>query len=352
MKTVKTFARQFSFSLLLAMSLGSAVVSCDSILGEENVDCSVEYRVKFKYDYNMKYADAFSREVGAVALYAFDDNGNLVYQKTEAGDELKEDGYSMSVDMEPGDYHLITWAGLNDEASFSVPLISAGESMEDLQCRMERMYSRAEDGTAIINSKLSSLWHGEVTKQSFSRAATTQVVTVPLVKNTNTVHLILQQMDGVTVDVNNFEFTITDDNGLMNYDNKLLEDETLTYYPYYRAQGSTEMGSKAARAIGREVEDDNISVAIAQVTVGRLVVENNPRLTITNKEINETVLSIPLVKYLLLTEAEGHEMTQQEYLDRQDEYNMTFFLDENMKWINTRIIINDWVVRFNDISGL
>ena len=98
------------------------------------------------------------------------------------------------------------------------------------------MYSRAEDGTAIVNSKLSSLWHGEVTKQSFSRAATSQVVTVPLVKNTNSIRIILQQMDGVTVDVDNFEFTITDDNGLMNYDNKLLKDETLTYYPYYRVQ--------------------------------------------------------------------------------------------------------------------
>ena len=42
----------------------------------------------------------------------------------------------------------------------------------------------------------------------------------------------------------------------------------------------------------------------------------------------------PLVKYLLLTEAEGHEMTNQEYLDRQDEYNMTFFLDESMKSVS------------------
>ena len=59
MKTVKTFARQFSFSLMMAMTLGSAVVSCDSILGEEEVDCSVEYRVKFKYDYNMKISRCF-----------------------------------------------------------------------------------------------------------------------------------------------------------------------------------------------------------------------------------------------------------------------------------------------------
>ena len=259
MKTVKTFARQLSFSLMMAMTLGSAIVSCGSILDEEDVDCSVEYRVKFKYDYNMKYADAFSREVGTVTLYAFDDNGKLVYQKTEEGDVLGEDGYTMKVDLEPGDYHLITWAGLNNEASFSVPLVTAGESsMDELQCKMDRMYSRAEDGTAIVNSKLSSLWHGEVTKQSFSRAATSQVVTVPLVKNTNSIRIILQQMDGVTVDVDNFEFTITDDNGLMNYDNKLLKDETLTYYPYYRVQGSTDMDTKGARAEG-DTEDSNIS---------------------------------------------------------------------------------------------
>lgn len=66
---------------------------------------------------------------------------------------------------------------------------------------MDRIYSRAADGSAVVSSKLSSLWHGEVTKQSFTRAATRQVVTVPLVKNTNTIRVILQQMDGVTVDV-------------------------------------------------------------------------------------------------------------------------------------------------------
>lgn len=119
-------------------------------------------------------------------------------------------------------------------------------------------------------------------------------MTVPLVKNTNSIRIILQQMDGVTVDVDNFEFTITDDNGLMNYDNKLLKDETLTYYPYYRAQGSTDMDTKGARAEG-DTEDSNISVAIAQITVGRLMVDQNPRLSITNKDTGETVLSIPLV---------------------------------------------------------
>ena len=350
MKTVvKKFARQFS-SLILAMALGSAVVSCDNVLAEEEVDCSVTYRVKFKYDYNMKYADAFANEVSSVTLYAFDDNGKLAFQKTEEGEILKSPDYHMELDLNPGDYRLITWAGrLDEEASFSVPILTEGVSTyEELKCKMERAYTRAADGGAYSDIDLTGLWHGEVQKHNFpSRAAMVETVTVPLVKNTNKIRIILQQMDGVSIDVENFEFTITDDNGYMNYDNMLLEDEMLTYYPYFHADGSTAFGDDV-----QVEEDDNISVAIAQLTVCRLVESQNPYLTITNMETGKEILSIPLIKYLLLTEAEGHEMTNQEYLDRQDEYHMTFFLDENMAWINTQIVINDWIVRFNDMEGI
>ena len=50
------------------------------------------------------HLDVYKRQ-----LYAFDDNGKLVYQKTEEGDVLGEEGYTMKVDLEPGDYHLVTW---------------------------------------------------------------------------------------------------------------------------------------------------------------------------------------------------------------------------------------------------
>ena len=350
MKTVvKTFARQFS-SLIMVLALGSAVVSCDNILAEEEEDCSVHYRVKFKYDYNMKYADAFANEVSSVTLYAFDDNGKLAFQKTEEGEILKAQDYYMDLEVPSGDYRLITWAGrLDEEASFSVPLMTVGESTyEELKCKMERAYTRAADGSAFIDTELTGLWHGDIDTHNFpSRAAMIETVTVPLVKNTNKIRIILQQMNGQGLDAENFEFTITDNNGYMNYDNMLLEDETLTYYPYFHADGSTAFGDDT-----QAEEGDNISVAIAQLTVCRLVESQNPYLTITNMETGKEILSIPLIKYLLLTEAEGHEMTNQEYLDRQDEYHMTFFLDENMAWINTQIVINDWIVRFNDMEGI
>ena len=53
--------------------------------------------------------------------------------------------------------------------------------------------------------------------------------------------------------------------------------------------------------------------------------------------------------YALLVKGFAHEdMDNQEYLDRQDEYNMTFFLTGDKQWLSTVIIINDWrIVRHN-----
>ena len=94
MKILAKIEKMRMWTLLLTV-LGSTMVSCSDILEEEVVDCSVNYRVKFKYDHNMKFADAFANEVRSVTLYAFDQEGKFVYQRTEQGDILGEDGYTM-----------------------------------------------------------------------------------------------------------------------------------------------------------------------------------------------------------------------------------------------------------------
>lgn len=343
MKVSAYIGRMKMWTLMLA-TIGFSMTSCNAILDEENVDCSVEYRVKFKYDKNMKFADAFANEVKSVTLYAFDDDGKFVYQRTEQGDILGEDGYTMPVEVEPGDYNLVTWGGLEGEESFAVPVLTKGVStLEDLDCKMNRQYlARAADGSAYVDEYLKPLFHGQVKKQSFSRAASQQIVTVELTKNTNDIRIVLQHLSGEDVDVSKFTFTIEDENGLMNYENKLLDDEKLTYYAWHTESGSADMnaeGSRATTAVG---------VAIAELTVGRLVKENKPVLSITNDK-GEKVLSIPLIDYALLVKGYyNREMDDQEYLDRQDEYNMTFFLDENDRWASSSIIINGWKVVFNE----
>ena len=57
---------------------------------DEEGDCDPHYKVRFVYDRNLKYTDAFAAEVDEVTLYIVDTDGTIVWQKHEAGDELKQ----------------------------------------------------------------------------------------------------------------------------------------------------------------------------------------------------------------------------------------------------------------------
>mgnify|MGYP000485405784 CR=1 FL=1 len=136
---------------------------CDSVLDYNEGDCSIEYLVKFKYDYNMEKVDAFAQEVRAVTLYAFDDNGNMVYFKTDQGEILADGNYAMKLDIEPGEYHLIAWAGL-DNQSFAVPVLYPQTSqiteLKVKTLREEFVPTRSEDEKDKYIVEKNSLHYG------------------------------------------------------------------------------------------------------------------------------------------------------------------------------------------------
>lgn len=326
--------------LLLA---GSTLGSCN-ILDEEEMDCAVY--VSFKYDMNMEFTDAFSNAVNSVTLYAFDKDGILAFQKTEEGEPLKQDGYRMRLDdisrSEKAQYDFITWAGEPDNESFSIPVLTVGKSTkEELICQLNRA------GNGIVNDDLDDLFHGQANDLSFGRSTSVvDEVSIPLTKNTNNIRIILQHVTGNPINVNDFKFIITDKNGKMNYDNTLMADEQLTYHAWYTANGYVGMD----KVEGRQEGVSEVNVAIAELTVARLMTDEEPILTVIGKD-DKVVLSIPLVDCALLYKrAKYNNMSAQEFLDREDEYNLTFFLDENNKWISSSIIINSWKLVFNDME--
>ena len=65
--------------VLLLLSVLWVIAACDGIYEDEG-DCSVHYFVKFRYDMNMKFADAFAHEVTSVTLYVLDEQNNVVWQ--------------------------------------------------------------------------------------------------------------------------------------------------------------------------------------------------------------------------------------------------------------------------------
>ena len=334
---MKRLARKPGLKIWTLLLLFAGSLASCNVLTEEDQDCALY--VRFKYDMNMNFADAFQNAVNSVTLYAFKD-GVLAYQRTEEGELLKQNGYRMRIDeipyREKHKYDYITWAGEPNNESFTIPVLTVGKSTkEDLFCQLNRA------GNGVVSTDLEDLFHGMTNGQDYSRSASSAAgdeVVIPLTKNTNNIRIVLQHLSGKPVDVNKLNFTITDKNGKMNYDNMLLGEDVITYKAWHKAQGSAGIGEQQEGVI------TEVNLALADLTVARLMADEEPILVVTNDE-EEMVIHIPLVDYALLYKRLRYEdMPDQEFLDRQDEYNMTFFLDENYRWITQFIYITSWKV--------
>lgn len=347
---VPTYIGQWMAGLCLLLLLGGTLTACDAIYEDEG-DCTTYYRVKFTYDMNMEFVDAFARNVRRVTLYLFNAEGRLVGTQAESGSVLAADGYVMNLEATPGTYTLVAWAeGWETGSTFTYPELQPQvHSLEDLTCRMNRAYD-GTGGGAYVDNDLIPLFHGikkDVVLDELLDGGE-RIIPMQLTKDTHTVRIILQHLSGEDVHVDDFNFSITDTNGLLNYDNSLREDELIEYRPWAAYEGTASLNTPAD--VSREAQTQ-VSVAVAELTVCRLMTDHKPVLTVRRKATGDTVLAIPLVDYALLVKGYyNREMDDQEYLDRQGEHNLTFFLDSNDRWINTSIIINSWRVVLQDVE--
>lgn len=328
-------------------SLMMPLASCDSAIYDEEGDCDVTYRLRFRYDMNMKYADAFPHEVKSVKLYAFTPEGKLVWQTAESGERLAQDGYDILLPLAPGSYKLMAWCGLDNGESFTVQEIEEGGSHTDLHCKLNRSYD--EEGNAISTDDLHALFHGTLEVElPDSQDGSEYFYTMPLIKDTNVFRVVLQHLSGKDIDADDFTFKIEDNNGWLHHDNSLRDDEDITYHAWSKYSGSAGVDIE-----GETKAITDVKVAVAEMTTSRLVMrdwttESKPMLVIRQAENEELVARIPVIDYALLVKGNyNRAMSDQEYLDRQDEYNMTFFLDDNNHWLSTTIKINSWMVVLN-----
>ncbi len=331
--------------------------SCDSMIYDDEGDCSVNYQVRFNDDMNLKFSDAFNEEVNSVTLYAFDEDGTLVWSNAESGDALHPSGtqYAMSINaLKPGNYHLIAWAGLKDNNAFSVPDMTPGVSkMTDLTCTMKR--TRDTENIYISDLNLDPVFYGatDITIPETNEPGT-HTFTVDLIKDTNGVNVVLQQVDGEALNPDDYDFVIETDNAHLNYDNSLMTgEEPFLYNPWEQESGDASLGINATYSGEDEVYSAN-SAVVAHLSISRLVQQTNwrtftrPTLTVYNHGTNEVILSVPIIDYALLVRGYYPQITTaQEYLDRQDDYNMTFFLRHG-RWLSSVIVINAWRIILNN----
>ena len=92
---------------------------------------------------------------------------------------------------------------------------------------------------------------------------------------------------------------------------------------------------------------------MTELNTSRLIYDDEPRLIIRDTRGGQEMLNINLTWLLSLKAIGEHraDWSDQEYLDRQDEYAMTFFIDaDNGTWMQNRILVNGWVLSLEEIE--
>lgn len=310
---MKLKRRLYRIALPIATFISCILASCNCF-DEHLPEC--RFLIQFKYDYNMNSADAFATQVNKVELYIFDHSGKFLKKQSEEGATLSTGHYRMEIDLPIGKYQIMAWAGAHDSYELS-QLVPGVSTLSDLELKLKR------ESSLILDKELEPLWYGELKDVEFrGDAHVTEVVN--LIKDTNKLRFIFQcatSDDNFSLNVDDYTYEIIESNGWLNHDNTLHEDDVLSFRPYYKEQVSR-------------------SAICVEINTMRLTPERDTRFVVTEKASGRKVFDINLKDYLLMTNMENHNWSAQEYLDRQDEYAIVFFMSES--WIATQININGW----------
>lgn len=335
----RTLQAAFATAVLIG---GAAMVSCDSVIYDDEGDCSVRFRVPFTYTMNILEADAFSSQVRSVTLYVFDKSGNLVLEKTESGDAVAVTGYKMDVDLSPGRYDMLAWCkGESPMADHTAFEIGRGQHPADFDAVLPLK------GTApglYSDLDITPLYHGWVTDVVCEDTyGDVDLPAIDLTKDTNVINVILENLDGREMKPSDFTISITGDNSEMDYRNQLAGSTGFVYRPWSLRAVSSQRPSK-----GRPADDDVTVVTglFSELTLGRLMVGRAPMLSVKRNTDGTRLFNLNLIDFLLMVKGhyQGH-FTNQQYLDRMDQHTLTFFIDADLNWYTANgVLINGWTV--------
>ncbi|MDE6005992.1 MAG: FimB/Mfa2 family fimbrial subunit [Muribaculaceae bacterium] len=335
MKRIKTIYKSIA---LVALAFASFVFAGCDRLHEDLQPCERGIRLKLYYDYNMKFADAFPSEVRNVSVYVFDPaNGSVIDRINIPVGEVREHEFEVNLDhLAPGHYDFLIWCYGESVKHFTVRPNRADEEIrQNYSCLM----SEDEGAPGHQHNDIGRLYHGKLYNADCSDEQRIVTFDVPLVKNTNVVRLVLQNLNGKYLPPEKFDITLESDNGHMDPDNMLIAGHNRVYHPWEVRSGTTGMN----KFIGDTRAITSVSALVAEHTIGRIVPGNDVRLRVRNTETGKDIIDLPFIDYALLVKGNyNRPMSDLEYLDRQDEYNMVFFLDDKLEWINQYIYINSW----------
>lgn len=329
------------------LTLTLATTSCDSLIYDDQGDCAVHYRVPFRFTKNILNADAFASQVTDVNLYLFDSDGRLAFHKKESRKLSQENDYYMDVEVLPGTYSMIAWCegkSVTDGAiSFTIDNEGNPAAIQDLGARLPL---QTEGENRFSDKDINRLYYGLSQDVEFADSfGIVNISPIYLTKDTNHITVQLLNIDGSEIDPSRLHFSLTADNSELTWQNELTGDISFTYHPWStRGISMVTDDDDTPQAKNDGTRADAVTNGVqAELTTGRLMAGREQYLTVTDTESGDRILRVPLVEYLLLVRSMYEQASSdQDYLDRYDDFSLVFFVGDDLTWIKQRVLINGW----------
>lgn len=324
------------------MALGA--ISCDSLIYDSEGDCSVHYRVGFRYTKNLLGGDAFGPQVTRVHLYVFDKQGRPVTGRNIDRQPTEDNGFFIELDVQPGKYDLLAWcegeSPVPDAASF---IIGGGKEPAAISDFGAALPLRGDAPALYSDHDITRLYHGIATDVDFPDTyGVVDIAPIYLTRDTKHLSVLLQNMDGSPIGRDEFSFAIEAANNEMDYRNCVISETPFSYRPWSveLTSATLDLNDAEAQGVSSRARTEANGL-LAELTTGRLIAGRTPILVVRDSE-GEDVIRINLIKYLLLVKGKYEEgNSDQDYLDRHDNYTMMFFI-ENGTWAKAKVYINGW----------
>jgi hypothetical protein len=398
---------------LLAASAAVAFTGCD-LMKEDLEDCPTGLYVNFVYDYNIQRSDMFKDHVGAVMLYVYDDQNRMVAKKTVGDGFFKTYGryvHFTEDELQPGTYSLLAVAmqkNFSDAlaapgAKYRVAGDAVGDQRSQLSITLDHSPAPAPVPSVVASPQptngtrattlvptvapLDTLWHTlstivtpasqhplQLTPAMLTPAATEYTwqrdgsiksngvstvtvvkgeptyATMSLIRDTKHLNISLRELDTPeNVFDTDYDVFIIDDNSYLDCDNNLVQrGDSVIYRPY--AQWTTIFDGKGLVANEHSAHYD---LMFNRMMYNATNADDNAILCIRKKSTGQevAVINLPYILSQGRTAYEINAYQPQEYLDREYDYRLEFFI-KNGRWlfIDIHIDILSWAKRIQYVD--
>lgn len=358
--------KTIKYAQLVALTcMASGLASCS--LWHDDLDpCAVAPRnyatVNIIYDYNTDERDLMAEHVGAVTLYLFNSDGELL-QSIERANFLNQNVISSGnlafefddSSLEAGkSYQLLAIAHGNHggyAAALANPSLSFRHENADFSNLLDYRIGLERGANGAVdhhNCMIDTLWTSlspvqiEVPAIASPKEGDPQepdrhlAATVRLMRVTNMLTLNFWQEDFPT-EINPSDYEISLEfphgNGRLTFDGSVDDDAPTTYQPF---------------ALDRVDMNGNKGVC-ARIGFSRIMLNSGAELKIRNKNTGHVTTVENLASILAAgKEAYNASWTDQEYLDRQYDFALTLPLGDAIpKWVDVSVNILSWTKRIN-----